>query len=151
MTTDRRPLFDVSWRAIAKVLAAAALVWAWFQLWQLAMVLVVAIFIAIALDPAVRYLERFRVPRWAGAFGCVLLLAAIVVGMIAASWVSIAEQSRFIIDNVTGFYRHVRASFPGIERFLPAAGQGGSGQFAVSVGRSAASATGMFVIALVLT
>jgi len=73
------------------------------------------------------------------------------VGMIAASWVSIAEQSRFIIDNVTGFYRHVRASFPGIERFLPAAGQGGSGQFAVSVGRSAASATGMFVIALVLT
>ena len=66
-TTDRRPLFDVSWRAIAKVLAAAALVWAWFQLWQLAMVLVVAIFIAVALDPAVRYLERFRIPRWAGA------------------------------------------------------------------------------------
>jgi predicted PurR-regulated permease PerM len=151
MTTDRRPLFDLSWRAIAKVLAAAALVWAWFQLWQLVMVLIVAIFIAIALDPLVRYLEQHHVPRWAGAFGSVLVLAAIVGGMIAASWVSIAQQSQFIFENLTGFYRHFRASFPGIERFLPSADQGGLGQFALSFGRSAASATGMFVIALVLT
>lgn len=151
MTSDRRPPFDVSWRAIAKVLAAAALVWAWFQLWQLVMVLVVAILIAVALHPVVRYLEQHRVPRWAGAFGSVLLLAAIVVGIIAASWVSVAEQSRFIVENVTGFYRHMRASFPGIERFLPTADQGGIGQFALNFGQSAATAIGMFVIALVLT
>jgi predicted PurR-regulated permease PerM len=151
MTTDRRRLFDVSWRAIAKVIAAVALVWAWFQLWQFVMVIVVAIIIAVALDPLVRYLEQHRVPRWLGAFGSVLVLAAIAVGMIAASWVSITEQSRFIIENLTRFYRDLRGSFPAVERLLPTATQGGLGQYALSFGRSAANAVGMFVVALVLT
>jgi predicted PurR-regulated permease PerM len=151
MIADRRPLFDISWRAIAKVLAAAALVWAWFQLWQFVMVIVVAIIVAIALDPVVRYLEDHRVPRWLGAAGSVLLLAVIVTGMIAVSSVSITEQSRFIVENVTAFYRNIRASFPVIERFLPTANQGGLGAWALSVGRSAATAVGMFVVALVLT
>ena len=151
MTTDRRRLLDVSWRAIAKVLAAAALVWAWFQLWQFVMVIVVAIIVAVALDPVVRYLEQHRIPRWLGAFGSVVLLAAVAVGMIAASWVSITEQSRFIAENLTKFYHQARASFPSIERVLPTAEQGGLGEYVLSFGRSAASAVGMFVVALVLT
>ena len=44
--------------------------------------------------------------------------------MITARWVSITEQSRFIIENVTAFYGNIRASFPAIERFLPTAEQG---------------------------
>jgi predicted PurR-regulated permease PerM len=151
LTSERRNLFDVSWRAIAKVLVAAVLVWAWFRLWQFVMVIVVAIIIAVALDPVVRYLERRNVPRWLGAAGSVFLIAAISVAMIAASWVSLTEQSRFLIENVTGFYRQLRASFPAIERFLPTADQGGLGQYAVSFVRSAAHAVGMFVVALVLT
>ena len=67
MTTDRRNSFDVSWRAIAKVLAAVALVWIWLQLWQFIMVIVLSIVMAIALDPAVRWLERARFSRSAGA------------------------------------------------------------------------------------
>jgi predicted PurR-regulated permease PerM len=149
--TDRRNLFDVSWRTIAKVLVAAALVWAWFRLWQFAMVIVVAIIVAIALDPVVRYLERRKVPRWLGAFGSVFLLAAVAAGMIAASWVSVTQQSRFIAANISTFYSEMIATFPSIERFLPAADQGGLGQYALSFVRSAANAVGMFVVALVLT
>src|SRR5688572_13866984 len=151
MTSERRNLFDVSWRAIAKVLAAAVLVWAWFRLWQFAMVIVVAIIIAVALDPLVRFLERRHVPRWLGAAGSVLLLAAIGVAMIAASWVSLTEQSRFLIENVTNYYGQLRAAFPAIERFLPTADQGGLGSYALSFVRSAANAAGMVVVALVLT
>ena len=151
MTTDRRSLFDLSWRAIVKVLVAAALVWAWFQLWQFVMVMVVAIIIAIALHPVVCYLERYRVPRWLGAFGSVMLLAALAAAMIGASSVSITEQSRFIADNLIAFSQRIRASFPAIERLLPTAEQGGLGQYALSFGRSAANAVGMFVVALVLT
>ncbi len=150
MTTDPRSLFDVSWRAIAKVLVAVALVWAWFQLWQFVMVMVVAIIIAIALDPVVCYLERYRVPRWLGACGSVMLLVALVAAMIAASWVSITQQSRFIADNLIEFSRQIRASFPAIERLLPTA-EGGLGPYALSFGRSAANAVAMFVVALVLT
>ena len=78
MTTERRRLFDVSWRAIAKVLVAAALVWAWLQIWQFLMVIAVAIVIAVALDPAVRWLEEKRLPRSASAFAVVLLLTAVI-------------------------------------------------------------------------
>ena len=151
MTTDRRRLLDISWRAIAKLIAAVALVWVWLQLWQFVMVIVVAIVIAVALHPFVRYLEQHRVPRWLGASGSVLLLAAAVAAMIAATWMSINEQFDFIVQNVTAFYRQMRTSFPGIERMLPSSEQGGLGQYALSFGRSAATAAAMFVIALVLT
>jgi predicted PurR-regulated permease PerM len=150
MTTDRRRLFDVSWRAIWKIIAAVALVWAWVQLWQFVMVIVVAIIIAVALDPAVRYLEQRRVPRWLGASGAVFLIAAAAAGMIALSWVSITQQSRFLVENITNFYRDLRGSFPAIERLLPSQ-QDGLAQYALSFTRSATHAIGMFVIALVLT
>ena len=55
--------FTISWGAIGKILIAAALVWAWLQLWQFVMVLVIAIIIAVALDPAVQKLERRRHSR----------------------------------------------------------------------------------------
>jgi predicted PurR-regulated permease PerM len=150
MTTDRRRLFDVSWRAIWKIIAAVALVWAWLQLWQFVMVIIVAIIIAVALDPLVRYLERHRVPRWLGASGAVFLIFAAAVGMLALSWVSITQQSRFLIENITNFYRDLRTSFPAIERLVPAQ-QDGLAQYALSFTQSATRAIGMFVIALVLT
>ena len=150
MTTDRRRLFDVSWRAILKLIAAAALVWAWFQLWQFVMVIIVAITIAVALDPVVRALERRNVPRWLGASAAVFLIAATAAGMLALSWVSITQQSRFLIDHITDSYRNLRASFPAIERLVPAQ-QDGLAQYALSFTRSAAHAVGMFVVALVLT
>ena len=142
---------DISWRAIAKLIAAVALVWAWLQLWQFVMVVVVAIIIAVSLHPVVRYLEQHRVPRWLGACGSVLILAAVAAAVIAATWLSITEQFDFIVQNVAAFYRQVRTAFPGIERFLPSTEQGGLGQYALSFGRSAATAAGMFVVALVLT
>jgi predicted PurR-regulated permease PerM len=61
--TNRGSLFDVSWRTILKVIAAAALVSVWLQLWQFVMVIVVSIIMAIALDPAVRWLERKGLSR----------------------------------------------------------------------------------------
>src|SRR5215207_6543063 len=119
MTTDRRRLFDVSWRAIAKVIVAAALVWAWFQLWQFVMVIVLAITIAVALDPVVQMLERRAVPRWLGATLTVFVIAATAAAMFAFSWVSIAQQSRFLVENITATYRDIRSAFPAIQRVIP--------------------------------
>lgn len=150
MTTDQRRLFDVSWRAIAKVVVALALVWAWFQLWQFVMVITVAVIIAVALDPLVRYFEDHKVPRWLGASGSVFLIAAAAAGLIALSWVTISQQSRVLVENVTNFYRDLRSSFPAIERVLPGQ-QEEFAQYALTFTRSAAHAIGMFLIALVLT
>jgi predicted PurR-regulated permease PerM len=154
MTTGRRSSFDVSWRAIAKVLAAAALVWAWLQLWQFFMVIVVAIVIAVALDPAVQWLEQKRLSRSAGAFIVVLLLATLIVAMIAASWVTLRDQSRLIAQRLIETVQQLRASIPVVEHILPSGGEGGAdglAQYAVAIARSATSAVAMIVLALALT
>ena len=146
--------FDVSWRTIARILIAAALVWVWLQLWQFAMVIVIAIIIAVALDPAVRWLERRRIPRGAGAFIVVLLLTTVGVAMIAASWVTIREQSQLIVQQVTERANQIRTSIPLVEKVMPAAGEGGAdglGRYALGLARSASSAVGMIVLSLVLT
>ena len=49
---------DVAPAAIAKVIAAIALVWLWLHLWQLVMILLIAIVVAIGLDPVVGWLQR---------------------------------------------------------------------------------------------
>jgi predicted PurR-regulated permease PerM len=149
-----RSSFDVTWRTIGRILLVAALVWVWLQLWQFVMVIVIAIIIAVALDPAVRWLERRRIPRGAGAFVVVLLLTAVGAAMIAASWVTIQDQSRLIAQRVTDFVNQIRASVPLVEKLMPAASGGGAdglGQYALSVARSAWSVFGMIVLALVLT
>lgn len=154
MTTDRRNLFDVSWRAIAKVLVAAALVWCWFQLWQFLMVIVVSIIMAIALDPAVRWLERRGLSRGVGAMAVVLLVAAVLLTMIAASWVTLRDQSRLIVERLTESAHQLRSSFPVVEYMLPAGGEGASSGLSdhvIGLARSATTAAGMIVLALALT
>ena len=151
---NERSSFDVSWRTIGKILIAAALVWVWLQLWQLVMVIVIAIIMAVALDPAVQWLERKRIPRGAGAFIVVLLLTAMGVAMLAASWVTIQEQSQLIVQRVSDLASQMRASAPWLQKVMPVAGEGGAdglGQYALGVARSASSALGMIVLALVLT
>jgi predicted PurR-regulated permease PerM len=154
MTTDRDSLFDVSWRAIAKVLVALALVWAWFQVWQFLMVIIVSIIIAVALDPAVRWLERRRLSRSTASFGVVLLVTAVIVAMFAASWVTLRAQSRLILQRLTESADQLRASFPMIEYLLPSGSEGGTdgvAQYAIGFARSTTTAVGMIVLALVLT
>jgi predicted PurR-regulated permease PerM len=151
---SERSSFDVSWRTIARILVAAALVWVWLQLWQFLMVIVVAIVMAVALNPPVRWLEARQVPRGVGAFAVALFLAAVVAGLVAASWVTVQDQSRLIVDRLGEFANQLRSSVPLLPNLMPAGGEGASGglgQYALGVARSASSAIGMIVLAFVLT
>ena len=58
-----RVLVEVPWRTILKILAAAALTWCLLRLTPLVLVLVVAVLIAVLLDPVVQWLERRGLPR----------------------------------------------------------------------------------------
>lgn len=154
MTTERRKLFDVSWRAIAKVLVAAALVWSWFQVWQFVMVIIVSIVIAIALDPAVRWLEQRRLGRSVSSVLVVLLVTAALVALIAASWMTLRDQSQLIVQRLSESISQLRASFPVVEQVLSPAGEGqadGVTRYAMTFARSAATAAAMIVLALALT
>src|SRR5213076_1963454 len=63
----------VPWLTILNVLAAAALVWIWLQVWPIVMVVLVSLVLAIALEPVVQRLERWRFKRG---------LAVLVVGAV---------------------------------------------------------------------
>ena len=43
---------DISGKAIIRILAVLAAVWLWLQIWQWILLLVVASFLAVGLDPA---------------------------------------------------------------------------------------------------
>ena len=151
MASDRHT-FDVSWSAIGKILIAVALVWAWLQLWQFLMAMVLASVLAVVFDPLVGKLEDRGVPRWLTAVTSVLLVAALAAGAIAASWASVTDQAGLILQNLRNFHQQARDAVPGIDRLLPSGQQGDSiAQHAMTLGRSATRAVAMFVIALVVT
>ncbi len=56
--------------------ALLCLVWAFVSLFAILLPFLLAFLLAYLLNPVVLWLEQRKVPRWAGAGGCVLLLAA---------------------------------------------------------------------------
>jgi predicted PurR-regulated permease PerM len=69
---------DIPWRSIFRLLTVVVLVWLWFRLWQWILLLVIAIFLAVGLDPVVTWLEAHRVRRTCGG-PLVLLLAGLLI------------------------------------------------------------------------
>ncbi len=78
MTTERRSLFDVSWRTIAKVLVAAALVWSWFQLWHFVMVIVIAFYLVFNVIES--YLITPKVFGYEMELSNLAVLIAVIIG-----------------------------------------------------------------------
>lgn len=96
-----RTTLDIAPRAIVKVLAAIALVWLWLHLWQLLMLVVVALVVAIGLEPVVYWMERRGVPRWLASAGTVLVLAALISGFFWITGSQLAGQARELSARVT--------------------------------------------------
>ena len=55
---SRARVIDISSATFLRALGAIALAWVWFRLWQWVLVFVLAAFLAVALDPAVQWLEK---------------------------------------------------------------------------------------------
>jgi predicted PurR-regulated permease PerM len=148
-----RSVFDISWRAIAKVLIAIALVWMFLKLWELAMVVLISILIAVAIDPIVNWLEDRKIPRGIASSGCILLLACAVVALLMAGWSSITQQGRLIAESLVDFYRRVVTSYPMLEFLLPGRDQFGTSvqQYVAAVGASFARAFMLLILGMILT
>jgi predicted PurR-regulated permease PerM len=90
----------VPWRTIFKLLAAAALVWAWLQVWQLLLLLITSVVIAVTLEPIVEWLDRKLLPRWAAAM---VVGAGSLGALLALIWITstaLVEQTQFLGDRL---------------------------------------------------
>jgi len=109
---SRRTAVEIPWRTIFKVLAAAALVWLWLQLYQIALLLIVAVLLAVSLNPAVRRLEEHGWPRWAGALAISVALLMIVGGFFAVTWSSLSAQAQFAGQHFSALEQDIARRLP---------------------------------------
>ena len=116
MKSSHRWTMDVAPVAIAKVIAAIALVWLWLHLWELLMLVVVAIVVAIGLDPVVAWLERRRVPRALAASGTIVILTLLIVGFFSIAGSSLAAQAKEMSGRMGDVRHAVAARLPVVYR-----------------------------------
>jgi predicted PurR-regulated permease PerM len=153
----RRVSVVLPWSTLFKIMAAVALVWVWLTLYQLVLLVVVAVLLAVTLDPVVRRLQRLGLPRWGAAtLVCFAMLAAIG-GFIYLAGSSLIEEARTVGENLGDVERGVTDRLPPLLR--DAFGiKGGTdaipsyvAQYAVRFVRAVTSAAFVFALAFILT
>lgn len=150
----RRIRVDLSGSAIIKVLAAVAGVWAWLRLWQWVLLLVVAAFLAVGLDPAVTRLERRGVRRSFAAPLTVLAIVLVIVAFTYFAGAELAAQGRHVADRLSEAAAEVQRRLPKEVIDLFPKGDGANqqlGTYLAGVGQAAIYAVMSLGVALVLT
>lgn len=152
---QRKVLLELPWRTLLKVIAAIALTWAVLWLADIILVLVVAVILAVLLDPIVRWLQKRRVPRGAGASFVALLLLLIIAGFIWVTWASLAGQVQYVVGHFAELEQEFLKALPGWARGAVdsngAQAKSYLGTLGMRVGRSALWASGLIVLGFVLT
>src|SRR5688500_15217952 len=145
----------IPWATLWKVITAIALVWLWMRLWQLVMLVLVAIIIAVGLAPVVRWLERRGWPRWAASGAVTLLVFGTVIGFLVVTWSSLSDQARNLGGRLGELERAVmeRAPQPVVELFREAGSKPDASMlapYAAQLGRAIVGAVTVVVLAFIL-
>lgn len=158
MSQPRRRLdVEITWGSLARVVAVVALAWLWLQLWELTLLLIVAVLMSVTLDPLVVRLQQRGLGRGAASSLTVLALTIIAAGFMYFAWSSLAAQAHLVGERVIDFEQELLARIPpfihdalaespttsDLQSYLAAA--------AVATGRSLAHAAVIVLLALILT
>ena len=87
---------ELPWRTIVRVLLLLASLWLAVRLWEVAVQLLIALVLAAALEPAVRWLQRRRLPR-------ALAVATVVVGILGGLALGVTLLLQPLIDESRAF------------------------------------------------
>ena len=130
---------EVPWRTIFKLICALALIWLWIQLYQLTLLVIVAVLLAVALDPVVAWIERRGLPRWAAATAIGFTLLVLLGGFFYLTWSSLSSQAGTVTARLMEFVRTINDRLPASLR----------GAFGISEGESLASRVQPVALALI--
>ena len=97
--SDRRLSLEISWSTLLKIIAAVALVSVLTRIWYILTLVLIAIIVAVGLEPAVAWLERRPWPRWVAASTVVIALFVTIVGFFTITWNSISGQAQDLGGN----------------------------------------------------
>ena len=113
----------ITGRAIAYLLAAAALVWMVFAFSEILFILFLAILLAIGIDPLVDRMERWRIPRsvaifimYLGILGVLLFAVALLVPVVVAESAQLADSLPRFAQQAAELPRTWKLDIPGLDR-----------------------------------
>jgi predicted PurR-regulated permease PerM len=104
---DRRSPYLVAVQATMGVATAVALVLLVVQAEQILILLGLAFFIAVGLDPAVTWLARHRVPRWIAVIVVLAVALSAVVAFLAFAVPVVVTQATALAKHLPGYARSV--------------------------------------------
>src|SRR5204863_4265411 len=114
----------------------------------------IAITVAVGLQPAVAWLERRRWPRWIAASTVVVVLFVVIVGFFTVTWHSISGQAQDLGEHIQSVEHQIALQLPRpIATVLERSGGPNASSLAtytLSVGRSVLGAIAAFVLASIL-
>jgi len=151
---DRRLSLQIPWSTLLKVILAVALVAVLVRIWYILTLVLIAIIVAVGLQPAVAGLERRRWPRWTAAALVVFLMTGAIVVFFAVTWQSINGQAQElgahlqtieqqIVDRLPTPVAMVLQRSTGLNTSMLAG-------YAVTLGRSVLGAMAAFLLASIL-
>lgn len=157
LEAKQRVAIELPWRTILKVFAAGVLVWVWFQIWELFLLVLVSVLLAVTLDPVVRWFERRGLPRWGAATLVVLATLALIVALVVFVSTSLPQQGKLVTDRLSQVERDLAGHVPLalrsaigsedptdlVERYVA--------PFALRVVKAVANAALVLLLALILT
>jgi predicted PurR-regulated permease PerM len=154
-TIRRRVRLEVPWQTLLKLLAAVALAWALVQILPIVLILLVAVVLAVSLDPVVVWLERHRIPRTLAAVIVATALVVLIAAFVWLTWSSLASQWQEVASAVENKVRDIWNRMPGWLRSALGSPEGGGAApangVALQVFSSTTSAVGSIVLGFVLT
>ena len=98
-------------RVILATLAVVSVVIGFYLIYRFSnviFVLFIAVVLATAMGPAVRWLEQRHVPQWSSVLSIYLVIALIAVGILATLVPLLIDQGSQIAQDVPGYYRQAR-------------------------------------------
>jgi predicted PurR-regulated permease PerM len=152
--TNRKLSLELPWATLLKIIAAVALVSVLVRIWYILTLILIAIIIAVGLQPAVAWLERRGLARWVAAATVVILLFVAIVGFLAITWNSISGQAQDVGSHIQRVEREALQQLPTpIAKVIQRSGGPDASTvtaFAASFGRSLLGAIAAFILSSVL-
>jgi predicted PurR-regulated permease PerM len=111
-TRPSRTIVAISTGTFVRVLVIIALVWAWLRLWPWLLIALIGVSLAIAVEPAVRWVERRGLPRWIAAPLLVLGGTLALIVFLAASAASLRADAALLEQRVADSYGNLMAALP---------------------------------------
>lgn len=159
---DRRAPFYVGFVGTLGVACAFALSWVVVVAGQILVLLGLAFFLAVGLDPAVRWLYRRGLPRWAAVAAVVFAALGLLVGFLAAAVPVVVTQATVLANELPHYVRSLQSHSSTLGRlnaryhFASALqkvlrGQGSSFGVVVGVGKVVLGLVSSIVVVVIVT